>query len=156
MNREKEKEERKIILVFKNVKGKIIFFFLLNKGITYIKYSKASEAARACEEMHGQPLNERLSTSKPLEVFITPRRSDINKDYTPGDNIYRLMQHLFVAFSPRFSNSQVKSYFEVSERIFFCLQKAFSTRFLKINEYYLFHEEIWPSNQSIHHNEQGN
>lgn len=87
-------------------------------GITYIKFSRASEAARATEEMHGQPLNERLKLAKPLEVYVTPRRSEINKLYVPDDKIYRKMLHLFVSFDRRTTHAELTSMFEVKSELF--------------------------------------
>jgi hypothetical protein len=108
-----------------------------------IKFSKASEAALASEELHGKTIRNKEDESKAqlndsekknekrenenggksnenekrttqLEVFVAPRCKDVSKrDYVPNNVVYNLMTRLFVAFDRRTSNGQLRAAFEV-------------------------------------------
>lgn len=41
-----------------------------NKGVAYVKFSKTSEAALACEEMNGQNIG---NDSRPIKVIVAAR-----------------------------------------------------------------------------------
>lgn len=112
------------------------------QGTAFIKFSKASEAALASEELHGKTIrnkedeskaqlndsekkrenengsksneNEKEKRTTPLEVFVAPRSKDVSKrDYVPNNVVYNLMTRLFVAFDRRTSNGQLRAAFEV-------------------------------------------
>jgi hypothetical protein len=88
-------------------------------GVAYIKFSKASEAARAMEEMNGKHLSDKYRDEPRLKVYVSVSRKDINRDYIPGDDIYKKMLRIFVCIDKRMNKSELKSVFQVSCRFFF-------------------------------------
>lgn len=83
----------------------------IGKGIAYIKYSKASEAARAVEEMSGRYLNDRHQ--RPIKVFISGCKNQIDRKQ-PNGEVYDRMVRLIVKVNKKFTKHDLKNVFSVS------------------------------------------
>jgi RNA recognition motif-containing protein len=83
----------------------------IGKGIAYIKYSRASEAARAVEEMSGKYLNDRHQ--RPVKVFISGCKNQIDRNQ-PNGEIYDRMMRLIVMVNKKFTKYDLKNVFSVS------------------------------------------
>jgi hypothetical protein len=83
----------------------------IGKGIAYIKYSKASEAARAVEEMSGKYLNDRHQ--RPVKVFISGCKNQIDRTQ-PNGEVYDRMLRLIVMINKKFTKFDLKTVFCVS------------------------------------------
>jgi RNA recognition motif-containing protein len=77
------------------------------KGIVYIKFGKASEAAKAVEEMSGRFLNHR--DKRPIKVFIAGCKSQIG----PNNEIYDRMLRLFVRVGSGYKKADLYEAFKV-------------------------------------------
>ena len=89
----------------------------------YIKFSRASEAARAVEEMNGKYLNN--YQKRPMRVFISGCKSQINRTQ-PNSELHDKMHKIIVCVEKNITQTDLKNYFRVcdsSKNISFFLQK---------------------------------
>ena len=83
-----------------------------NKGIAYIKYSKPSEATKACEEMNGKYLNKNYDWI--LKTYISPLSNDPSEETLKRINFYNRMHRLFVIIDKKWEAYDVKNEFKVN------------------------------------------
>jgi hypothetical protein len=86
----------------------------IEKELVYIKFSKASSAALALEEISGTYLNGNLKN--PLKVFISNSRSETLTNQFENE-LHLQMQRLFIIFDKRFNKEDLSNAFKIYGQI---------------------------------------
>ncbi|KAI4794698.1 hypothetical protein KUCAC02_031901, partial [Chaenocephalus aceratus] len=85
-----------------------------SKGISYVKFSKSSQACTAMEEMHGKVL---VEGTKPIKVFIAQSRSSNRHRDVEDEELTRI----FVMIPKTFSEEDLKDTFKEYGDIEYCV-----------------------------------
>ncbi|KAM4607247.1 RNA-binding protein 45 isoform 1-T3 [Polymixia lowei] len=85
-----------------------------SKGVSYVKFSKSSQACLAMEEMHGKVL---LEGTKPIKVFIAQSRSSGRHRDVEDEELTRI----FVMIPKTFSEEDLKDTFKEYGDIEYCV-----------------------------------
>ncbi|XP_008298447.1 RNA-binding protein 45 [Stegastes partitus] len=85
-----------------------------SKGISYVKFSKSSQACLAMEEMHGKVL---VEGTKPIKVFIAQSRSSTRHRDVEDEELTRI----FVMIPKTFSEEDLKNTFKEYGDIEYCV-----------------------------------
>ncbi|KAK5854407.1 hypothetical protein PBY51_015478 [Eleginops maclovinus] len=85
-----------------------------SKGISYVKFSKSSQACMAMEDMHGKVL---VEGTKPIKVFIAQSRSSNRHRDVEDEELTRI----FVMIPKTFSEEDLKDTFKEYGDIEYCV-----------------------------------
>ncbi|XP_056147903.1 RNA-binding protein 45 [Lampris incognitus] len=85
-----------------------------SKGVSYVKFSKSSQACLAMEEMHGKVL---VEGTKPIKVFIAQSRSSGRHRDVEDEELTRI----FVMIPKTFSEEDLKDTFKEYGDIEYCV-----------------------------------
>jgi hypothetical protein len=87
-----------------------LLIFLLKTELVYIKYTKASSAALALEEMNDKCFESNMQC--PLKVYISNSKSELANNQFENE-IHLHMQRLFIVFEKNLNREDINNAFKV-------------------------------------------